>query len=432
MSIRSGSYAAALRLLRLLSPLLSRGDSKLAVGLRGRTGARETLAAWGRSRPDPGRPRVWLHAPSVGEGLQARAVLERLRARLPAVEAAYTFFSPSAETFSSSLRAGVASYLPWDVPSEMDALLADLSPALVGFTKTEVWPGLTAAAHARGIPVVLLAATLEPGAGRLRPGARQFLRPAFASLSRVFAVAADDAGRFECLGVPQERIEVTGDPGIDSAWTRAREAPARAPYLLPFRRDPRPTLVAGSTWEGDEEILIPAAAALASGKPRPRVIVAPHEPRPDHLAALERRARRAGLATVRLGEVERRGSDGGSDVVIVGRLGVLAHLYTVGTVAYVGGGFGRAGLHSVLEPAAAGLPVLVGPRYRTSRPARDLVALRAGEAVSGTTGLVDSLRRLFTGDDLREETAARASGYIERHRGAAEQTAEAIRRIIGP
>lgn len=432
MWIRSGSYAAALRLLRLLSPLLSRGDSKLAVGLRGRTGARESLAAWGRSRPDPGHPRVWLHAPSVGEGLQARAVLECLRARLPAVEAAYTFFSPSAETFARSLPAGVASYLPWDLPSEMDALLADLSPALVGFTKTEVWPGLTAAAHARGIPVVLLAATLEPGAGRLRPGARQFLRPAFASLSRVFAVAADDAGRFERLGVPPERIEVTGDPGIDSAWTRAREAPARAPYLLPFRRHPRPTLVAGSTWEGDEEILIPAAAALASGKPRPRVIVAPHEPRPDHLAALERRARRAGLATVRLGEVERRGSDGGSDVVIVGRLGVLAHLYTVGTIAYVGGGFGRAGLHSVLEPAAAGLPVLVGPRYRTSRPARDLVALRAGEAVSDTSGLVELLRRLFAGDDLREETAARALGYIERHRGAAEQTAEAIRRIIGP
>ena len=432
MSIRSGSYAAALRLLRLLSPLFSHGSSKLAAGLRGRVRAREILAAWSRSRPDPERPMVWLHAPSVGEGLQARAVLERLRARLPAMEAAYTFFSPSAERFSRSIPAGVASYLPWDIPSEMDALLADMSPSLVGFTKTEVWPGVAEAAHARGIPVVLLAATLEPGAGRLRPLARHFLRPAFASLSRVFAVAAEDAGRFERLGVAPERIEVTGDPGVDSAWTRARKASPQARYLLPFRRDPRPTLVAGSTWEGDEEILIPAAAALASGKPRPRVIVAPHEPHPEHLSRLEGRARRAGLATIRLGEVERRGSDGGRDVVIVGRLGVLAHLYTVGTVAYVGGGFGRAGLHSVLEPAAAGLPLLVGPRYRASRPARDLVALRAGEAVSDMSGLVGSLRRLFGSDDLRKETGERALGYIERHRGAAEQTAEAIRRIIGP
>ena len=267
---------------------------------------------------------------------------------------------------------------------------------------------------------------------RARGGSVPGRGTSFASLSRVFAVAADDAGRFERLGVPPERIEVTGDPGIDSAWTRAREAAPRAPYLLPFRRDPRPTLVAGSTWEGDEEILIPAAAALASGKPRPRVIVVPHEPRPDHLARLERRARRAGLATIRLGEVERRGSAEGCDVVIVGRLGVLAHLYTVGTVAYVGGGFGRAGLHSVLEPAAAGLPVLVGPRYRTSRPARDLLALGAGEAVSDMSGLVGSLRRLFASDDLRKETGERASGYIERHRGAAERTAGAIERIIGP
>ena len=146
MSIRSGSYTAALRLLRRLSPLIWHGSSKFAVGLRGRRSARETLTGWGRGRRDPRCPSVWLHAPSVGEGLQARAVLERLRARLPAIEAAYTFFSPSAETFARALPVEVAAYLPWDIRPEMDALLADLSPALLGFTKTEVWPGVTMAA----------------------------------------------------------------------------------------------------------------------------------------------------------------------------------------------------------------------------------------------------------------------------------------------
>ncbi len=431
MSIRSGSYTAALRLLRRLSPLFRHGSSKVASGLRGRTGAGETLSAWGRGRRDPGRPSVWLHAPSVGEGLQARAVLERLRARLPALEAAYTFFSPSAESFARSLPVDVAAYLPWDIRPEMDALLADLSPALLGFTKTEVWPGVTMAARERGIPVVLLAGTLEPAAGRLRPGARHLLRPAFEALAGVFAVADEDAERFLHLGVSPRRIEVTGDPGIDSAWARAREAPPEAPYLLPFRVDPRPTLVAGSTWEPDEKILLSAATTLAAATPRLRVIVAPHEPGPAHLARLEGRARRAGLATIRLGEVERRGGDEGRDVVIVDRVGVLAHLYTAGTLAYVGGGFGGAGLHSVLEPAAAGLPVLVGPRYRSSRGARDLLALGAGEAVRGAGELVRAVRRLLSSKALRSETGASASGYIERHRGAAERTARAMERIMG-
>ncbi len=430
MSIRSGSYTAALRLLRRLSPLIWHGSSKFAVGLRGRRSARETLTGWGRGRRDPRCPSVWLHAPSVGEGLQARAVLERLRARLPAIEAAYTFFSPSAETFARALPVEVAAYLPWDIRPEMDALLADLSPALLGFTKTEVWPGVTMAARGRGIPVVLLAGTLEPAAGRLRPGARHLLRPAFESLARVFAVAEEDAERFLRLGVPPGRIEVTGDPGIDSAWTRAREAPPEAPYLFPFRGDPRPTLVAGSTWARDEEILLSAVATLAPATPRLRVIVAPHEPGPAHVARLEGWARRAGLAAIRLGEVERRGGDEGRDVVIVDRLGVLAHLYTVGTLAYVGGGFGRAGLHSVLEPAAAGLPVLVGPRYRSSRGARDLLALGAGEAVGGVSELVRALRRLLSSEALCSETGANASGYIERHRGAAERTARAMEQVI--
>ena len=432
MSIRSGSYAAALRLLRCLSPLFRHGSSKVAAGFRGRRIAREILAAWGRGRPDLGRPTVWLHAPSVGEGLQALAVLERLRVRLPALEAAYTFFSPSAESFARSLPVDVAAYLPWDIRPEMDALLADLSPALLGFTKTEVWPGVTMAAAGRGIPVVLLAATLESGAGRLRPGARHFLRPAFEALVRVFAVAEEDAERFLRLGVPPGRIEITGDPGIDSAWARAREAPPDAPYLLPFRGDPRPTLVAGSTWEPDEKILLSAAATLAGAAPRLRVIVAPHEPGPAHLTRLEGRARRAGLATIRLGEVERRGGDEGRDVVIVDRVGVLAHLYTEGSLAYVGGGFGGAGLHSVLEPAAAGLPILVGPRYRGSRGARDLLALGAGESVRGTDELVRALRRLLSSKALRTETGATASGYVEGHRGAAERTARALERVISP
>ncbi len=426
----SGSYELAMRLLRWASPPLARGSSKLAAGLRGRADASETLSAWAQAHRDETVPLIWMHAPSVGEGLQAKAALDCLREVRPAAQLAYTFFSPSADKFASRLSVDVSAYLPWDVRSELRALLDDLSPGLICFTKTEVWPGLTAAATDRGVPAVLCAATLSRGAGRLRPGARRLLRPVFGALDRVLAIAPEDGERFVQLGVSRDRIEVTGDPGVDSAWRRARDVDPAAPHLAPFAKGSRPTAVAGSTWGPDEEVLVPALAELRERIPGLRCIIAPHEPNDAHLEGLERRLRASGLSSVRLAEVEANGDDGGADVVVVDRVGVLAELYATGRVAYVGGGFGRAGLHSVLEPAALGRPVVFGPSYERSRAAADLIGEGGAVAVTGSPDLVDTLERWLRDDERASAIGARALGYIEGHRGAAHRTAQILARYL--
>ena len=422
----SGSYDVATRLLRWASPTFSRGSSKVAKGVRGRADALEALSSWARIHRAAASPLIWAHAPSVGEGLQAKAVLEALLEVRPALQSVYTFFSPSAERFARDLQVNVAAYLPWDVRSELERLLAGLAPGLVSFTKTEVWPGLTAAAAGSGIPVTLCAATLSAGARRRRLGARQLLRPTFGALSKVLAIAQEDGERFLELGVPSDRIEVTGDPGIDSAWIRAQGATPGAPYLTPFLQDDRPTLVAGSTWRPDEELLVPVLRELGQRFTHLRSIIAPHEPNDTHLARLEMMSRKAGLRTVRLEEVEERGNDRGADVVLVDRVGILAHLYTVGSVAYVGGGFQSDGLHSVLEPAAAGLPVVFGPRHEGARAASDLIRLGGAQSIQGESDLTHTLHAWLEDTELREESGAKSLGYIERHRGAAECTARAM------
>ncbi len=423
----TGSYDVTMRLLRWASPIVSRGPSKLAVGVTGRRHALQSLRSWAEMGRDRTHPLVWMHAPSVGEGLQAKAVLQALVETRPLLQSLYTFFSPSAVDFAKAFPSDISAYLPWDVGSELNDLLRQLDPRLVSFTKTEVWPGLTGAAASIGIPVVLCAATLSRAAGRLRPGVRQFLRPTFGSLSRVLAIAQEDGERFLSLGVSSDSIEVTGDPGIDSAWIRARSAAPETAYLAPFlNSDDRPTLVAGSTWKADEEVLLPTLRQLKESLPRFRAIIAPHEPRETHLGRLEKMARDEGLTTDRLGEVQARGDDKGADVVLVDSVGLLAHLYTVGSVAYVGGGFGRGGLHSVLEPAAAGLPVVFGPRHRGSRSARELIQVSGATSVTGGTDLSSTLRALMESADLRGETGANALGYIERHRGAAQRTAQIL------
>jgi 3-deoxy-D-manno-octulosonic-acid transferase len=436
MSTLSGAYDLSLRFARQLSPLFARGSSKLAMGIRGRQHALVELTDWAVAHRERERPLVWLHAPSVGEGLQAMATLAALKRERPDLQAVYTYFSPSALPLARRMPADVSAFLPWDVHAEMETLIEALSPDLIAFTKTEVWPGVAAAAFGHGVPVVLVAATLPPGAGRLRAPARVLLRSTFRQLERVLAISPEDGERFLRLDVRQERIDVTGDPAVDSAWQRVREADPAAPYLAPFRADPQPTVVAGSTWEEDEAVLLPAVGRLRSDPKGPgtgfRVIIAPHEPTDSHLARLEGELRGMGIRSARLSVVEAQASTVGCEVVLVDRVGILSHLYTVGTVAFVGGGFGTRGLHSVLEPAAAGIPSLFGPHHLNSRAAGELQERGGGVSVTGADPLLSRLRGWVGDPEQAREAGERASGYIEVHRGAAQRTAAVLSGLLPP
>lgn len=423
MSSAALAYRSLQRALRALAPAFSGRTSKVALGLGGRRDAARTLAAWGRTARDVRRPGVWFHAPSVGEGLQARAVLEALRARRPALQAAYTHFSPSAQALASRMPVEVAAYLPWDLPDEMASVLHALQPDAVVFTKTEVWPTLAELAEARGVPLALVGGTVAPGARRARWPARALLRPMWGRLSLACAVTAEDAVGLVELGVKPERVVVTGDPGIDSAALRARAADPAAPWIAPFLRDPRPTVVAGSTWPADDARLLPALRDVRTGVPDVRAVLAPHEPGAAHVEALLGRLEADGWTARTLASVEEGGTVEGVDVVVVDRVGVLAHLYTVGWVAYVGGGFHDAGLHSVLEPAAARLPVLFGPRHADSRAAGHLLACGGARETADAAALAHTLTEWLTAGDAHDYAAQQAFGYIDAHLGAAARTA---------
>lgn len=431
MSLQETLYRLALRAFRWISPVFSRGESKLAVGIRGRRAAAAKLVAWGRKERDPLRPTVWFHAPSVGEGFQARAVAEALREARPEVQVVYTYFSPSAMDFAPGMPAEFRGFLPWDIRAEVQPVLDAVRPDAMVFTKTEVWPVLTREAHDRDVPTLLVAATLPEDAGRASGPGRWLLTSTFRRLRVVAAIAEADAKRFSLLGVPRERVWVTGDPGIDSAASRLEEAPEGAPYLVPFRGwDGDFTLVAGSTWEPDEAVLLPALARARDTVPDLRAIIVPHEPGEAHVSALAERLGGDGWRVALLGEVEERGTVAGVDAVVVDRVGVLAHLYTVGSVAYVGGGFHDQGLHSVLEPAAAGVPVAFGPAHANSRAAADLLRARAAREVSSEEELAGILVGWADEPGAAREVGARARRYIDGHRGAAHRTVEVLESVL--
>ncbi|CAN5874884.1 hypothetical protein BH23GEM5_BH23GEM5_22790 [soil metagenome] len=258
MSPAERLYTLALGAALPLLPLLARGNGKLARGLRGRQGVLRRMERWSAAERNPSRPLVWFHAPSVGEGLQARAVVEALRARRPDVQIVYTFFSPSAEGFARTVPADFAEYLPLDLPGDVRRALDALRPDVLAYSKTDVWPTLTRNAAERGTRLALLSATLPEGSSRLTGPARWMLAPAYRRLDRVAAISSADAERFAALGVAAERRTVMGDARFDQVWKRAQGVDRGSPLLRPLGGSPVPTLVAGSTWAEDEARLLPS------------------------------------------------------------------------------------------------------------------------------------------------------------------------------
>ena len=410
-------------------PLLARGDGKLARGIQGRRDVLDRMGRWAAAERDPKRPLVWFHAPSVGEGLQARVVIQAFRARRPDVQIVYTFFSPSAEAFARTVPADFADYLPLDLRAHLAHALNALRPELLAYSKTDVWPILTREAAARGVRTTLLSATLPAGSSRLRGAARWMLTPAYRRLDQVAAISPEDAERFAALGVPPERRTVMGDPRFDQVWVRAQGVDRASRLLERFAGVSAPVLVAGSTWPPDEAALLPVVHRSREAGLAVLLVLVPHEPTPEHLAASEAALDRLKLTHTRLGAI----LDGAPmpEVVLVDRVGVLGELYAVADLAYVGGGWGTAGLHSVLEPAAFGAPVLFGPNHANAREAAELISAGGAFSADVESALERQLRRLLQAPETRGTAGCAARAYVEAGLGAAERGAEIIEQLLG-
>lgn len=433
--------------LRAAAPVVERKWPRVARGLERRRGAADRLARWARAERASDRPLLWLHGASAGELIGAVPAVAELREHHP-LQLVVTHFSPSGEHALPWLDPDVADVPPLDTPGATARALRAVEPDALVFAKLDVWPWLTRSAWEAGIPLGLVNGTVRPDSSRLRWPVRRFLRPAYRRLDRAGAASASDADRLARLGVPGERITVTGDAGFDWALWRAdravRDPESPAGRLRQVCPAGLPVVVAGSSWPPDEDLLLEATARLARRDLSASLVLVPHEPSRE---AVERIRRRAGqtwgrepLLWSRIAEEGEgtpgrdRGATGASGrgaergavpepaLVVVDVMGVLAELYAAGDVAWVGGGLGDDGLHSVVEPAAAGVPVLFGNRSGR-REAEELEARGGGRALApGETG--DVLGRLLESPGRRREMGDAARDYVRSEAGAARASAD--------
>jgi 3-deoxy-D-manno-octulosonic-acid transferase len=362
----------------------------------------------------------------VGEGLQALPVIKLVRARHPEMQLAYTFFSPSAETFASTVGADFYDYLPFDTTSDSERALAALRPAALVFSKLDVWPLLVEAASRAGVKLGMLSATMPASSLRHSSMARLVLGEAYTAFAAVGAVSDDDAMRLIAAGVRADHVTVTGDTRYDQAWQRAEEGSAEREAMLAPLRGPRFTMVAGSTWPSDEDRLLPAWLAVKAAHPEIRLVIAPHELSHKHLEAIESWTHANNLSAARVGEPEASTVD----VVVVDRYRILGDLYALADIAYVGGGFRSAGLHSLLEPAAYGSPVIIGPRHEDNRDARLLIAAGGAFRCENASAIESRIRRWVDTPVSLSEARAAAREVVRSGLGAAERSVELVEALM--
>lgn len=306
----------------------------------------------------------------MGETLSALPVVERMRAADPELGFILSYSSPSVAEWGTPKPFQHGDYLPPDDPKILDAVLCALKPSAILFSRGDLWPNLLQVAALKGIPAILAGGSISPESLRLRQPVRNWLRRIYSRLDFVAAVSRFDAARFIQLGVPRSRIAVAGDPRHDHAIER----PVQLKQIEPLARWAAgdPVIVAGSTHEADEGLVSQAFSLAAEQRGDLRLVVVPHEPGRSPAVSL---ACPGSLVWAGEPEIPR-----GAKAVVVARLGLLADLYSIAVAAHVGGGFGRKGVHSLIEPAVFGIPVSFGPNWRNSVEA--IAMLREGGGVS--------------------------------------------------
>ena len=354
----------------------------------------------------PNEQWIWFHAASLGEFEQGRPVIEAIKQTHPEFKILLSFFSPSGyEVRKNYPLADEVLYLPADTPSHAKAWVQRHHFVAAFFIKYEFWFNYMRALEEANIPLFYIALILKPDSYFFHWYGSWF-RKQLKTVDHFFVQDQATAESLKQHGM--DNVTVCGDTRLDRVLqikAQAKQFPAIAQMVDGCKN----VLVMGSSWEPDEDIVLP----YFNSHPEVKMIIAPHEFDEHRLQAMMSRITRP---VARYTQLE--GKDPSMlDCIIIDCFGLLSSLYRYGTVAYVGGGFG-SGIHNVPEAAVYGIPVLFGPRHEKFREAVELNACGGAFAINDAQQCTAVLDKLLSNDDALKTAGNAASHYITTHTGA--------------
>lgn len=378
--------------------------------------------------PPHSGPRVWMHGASAGDLLSLSPMIPHLRARFPGCQVVMTTVTNTGylmarDRLGKQIDAVV--YAPYDLWGATRRAVRAIGPDVLILEYTEIWPNLIRAAHKAGARVVLTN-------GRFSPRHLRSYRALFSVIGNplrridLFLMREDDeAERVLGLGAPLERVWVTGNTKFDALTApEARDdAQLRAALRLP---DHARVLIAGSTHEGEEELILEVYGRLLRDHPELRLVIAPRYI--DRAARVAELARAAGLSVGLRSEHNRTGGQ----VVVLDTIGELARAYRLATVVFVGGSFTSRGGQNILEPAAQGRPVLFGPHMENFHDSVQVLVGRGGIQVNDPDQLYRVLGDLLSRPETVAALGQLASAAVRQISGASVRNIEHIERLLEP
>lgn len=371
-----------------------------------RTMMRGHADTWRKLRKLSGSDRyVWFHAASLGEFEQGRPLMERLRRQHPDKKILLTFFSPSGyEVRKNYDGADIICYLPIDTPLNARRFVRLVRPEAAYFIKYEFWRNYLDALYRRGVPTYSVSSIFRPGQVFFRWYGRRYAR-VLHHLTHLYVQNESSRLLLRQIGVTQ--VTVVGDTRFDRVID-IRNAAKPLPLVERFAGCWK-VLVAGSTWQPDEDLIIPYFNTHDTLK----LVLAPHVVSEEHLRQIESKLKRP---AVRYSAATPK-SVAEADCLIIDCYGLLSSIYRYATVACVGGGFG-VGIHNVPEAAVYGVPVIIGPNNQKFREARALIDNGGCREVRDAADFEREMNVFLTDREELNRAGKAAGDYIRDNAGA--------------
>ena len=398
-------------------------NPKIRTGIEGRKKLFENLII-DLTGIDRSKKMIWFHSSSMGEFEQAKPIIEKIK-ETKKVNILITFFSPSGYTNSLKYpNADIIAYFPYDTPMMTSRFLNLVHPQLAVFMRYDIWPNMIWQLEQKKIPCFIVDATMKLKTPRKWLIAKSFHKSLYSSVTKILAVTQNDVNNFNEFNISAAKLESVGDTRFDRVYQKSLQAKERKIFKDKFF-DGKKVFVLGSSWENDEEVMIPALLKLMENDPDIITMIVPHEPTVFHIENTEHSIKDK-FKTIRFSDLN---NYTGERIIIIDSVGILLTLYSYSHAAYVGGSF-KQGIHNVLEPAVYGIPVLYGPKHENSQEAVHLSKIGGGFVVKNKQEAYRVLRKLFTDNLLRKNVGKICANYVKENLGATTKILNEITKYI--
>jgi len=384
--------------------ILALFDQKLALFIKGR---RETFPKLSTDIKAEDKT-IWMHCASLGEFEQGRPVLEALYRSHSSYKIVLSFYSPSGYEVQKDYEfAHTVVYLPIDTLANAAKFVEMVHPTLAIFVKYEFWPNLLNTLRDKSVTTILISGIFRKDQAFFKSyGA--WMKKSLNAFSHFFVQNQSSLNLLVNAGF--NNVTISGDTRFDRV-SRITDQNNELSFLHDFVKD-KIVIVAGSTWPKDESYLTSFISQNQDNKLR--YIIAPHNVKPKEIQKLKEEI------TLKTALYSENDIDVNTEVFIADTIGILTKIYSYADIAYVGGGFDKEGIHNVLEPAAFGVPLVIGPVYDKFEEAKDLVRLGGCLVADSREKLSEHLNKLSKDRQYREKLGHISKLYIDQQQGATE------------